>query len=282
MHGPASVCVCVCSSVCGVCTDMDPQLCRRIKAASVWELGQWVTFAFPSQQRHPVVEVWILHLDVLLETDSLMPCWSTCKPASNLAGSPSPHIPVPHPHDVFTKVPFHQAQSESCVYIILTFISRSPSPEFTDICSYCTSLPYFLRNHARGICRQVFADVSNFTVNYTRTCNDDKHRAAGIMQEHRWCTTESKRLAVMLPVWVRNIWTPDVLLLDCSAKDNVFVRDDIFLAVAEAVVAHSAHHFGPDWFASSWGGWILMTLQILQHHHEAEEVCGSEWNWVYC
>lgn len=125
--------LCVCAPVC-VFTQMDPHLCRNIKTASVWELGHWVTFAFSSQQSHPVAEVWILHLDVLLETEALMPCWSTCKPASNLAGSPFIYlVSGPCLHDLFTKDPFHHIQSKPYVHNILTFIRLHRSPEFTDI-----------------------------------------------------------------------------------------------------------------------------------------------------
>lgn len=80
-------CACACACVCAICLWHRPSALQEYKGASVWELEPWLTFAFPSQQSHLSAEVWILHLDVLLETEALMPRWSTCKPVTNLEGS---------------------------------------------------------------------------------------------------------------------------------------------------------------------------------------------------
>lgn len=118
MHGLVSVCApaCVYRHAASALQENKGCLCR--------EVGQWLTFAFPSQQSCPAAEVWILHLDVLLETEALMPCWSTCKPASNLAASSFPHPPSgPSLRDVFTIEPFHWVDSGPHVYNIFSSIS---------------------------------------------------------------------------------------------------------------------------------------------------------------
>lgn len=94
-----------------------------------------------------------------------MPRWSTCKPATQLGRQPSPHIPVPHLHDVFTKDPFHWAQSESYVYNILPFIPHSPRPRIHWHTFYMDVFALLPLN-VWGICWC-------FTTNYTWTCNDD-------------------------------------------------------------------------------------------------------------
>lgn len=85
----ARLCLCACVGVWH-----RPSALQEYKVASVWELEPQLTFALPSQQNHPLAEVWILRLDVLLETEALMPRWSTCKPVTKLERQPSPHILV--------------------------------------------------------------------------------------------------------------------------------------------------------------------------------------------
>lgn len=45
-HIPGSVSVSVCEPLC-IFTYTHPQLCQNIKSACVWEVGQWLTSAFP-------------------------------------------------------------------------------------------------------------------------------------------------------------------------------------------------------------------------------------------
>lgn len=145
------------------------QLCRNIKAASVWELGQWLTSAFPSQQSSPVAEVWILHLDVFLETEAPV-CQSVIQHQTRQPVPSTYSLPPSHICMKCLKMIFYTVSSQSGIFT--SFPHSSHTTQGQNSVQLCPTS--FVNMLQRGLLPR---EVS-FTANYTWTCSAYLQRGA--------------------------------------------------------------------------------------------------------